>query len=101
MSDKNKKTATGKTQNEVIKSIAEKTGLTVVKVREVVEAQAALAISELKDSGVFVLAGIGKLKAKESAARQGRNPRTGETVDIPARSRIVLTMTKGFKDSVQ
>ncbi len=99
MSEKNK--VAGKTQNEVIKGLAEKTGLTVVKVKEVVDTPASMATEELKSAGVFVLPGIGKLRAKESAERQGRNPRTGAAVTIPKSRRVGLTMAKAFKNEMK
>ena len=42
----------------------------------------------LQDEGEVTLRGFGSLKVVEAAARTGRNIKTGETIDIPARSRV-------------
>lgn len=44
------------------------------------------------------LPGIGKLKVKNIPARTGRNPKTGETINIPAKVKAVLVMSKAFQD---
>lgn len=90
-----------KTQAEVIKSIAGTTGLSEAKVKEVLNAQSELASAEIKSSGSFILSGIGKLKSKDVPARQGRNPKTGETMTIKASRRVSVSLNKAFKDGVQ
>lgn len=42
--------------------------------------------------------GFGKFKVKETAARQGRNPSTGATIDIPAGKKLTFTPAKAVKD---
>ena len=44
--------------------------------------------------------GLGKLYVRTSKARTGRNPATGETIQIPARKRVRFVATKALKDSV-
>lgn len=44
--------------------------------------------------------GFGKFRIKESAARLGRNPRTGETVPIPAIRRLSFAPAKRLRDSL-
>jgi DNA-binding protein HU-beta len=51
-------------------------------------------------AGEALIPGVGKVKVKERAARTGRNPRTGETLQIGARKTLRLTPTKSLKDSV-
>lgn len=43
---------------------------------------------------------IGKLKVRDVAARAGRNPATGEPVEIPAKRRVVLTVGKELKEAM-
>lgn len=51
--------------------------------------------SELLNGGTVTLSGIGKLKAEDKPERRGRNPRTGETITIPARrSALFVPATK-------
>jgi len=46
------------------------------------------------------LNGFGKFRAKDSAAREGRNPQTGETIVIRASKRVGFTAAKALKDKV-
>lgn len=98
------KTATAakeKSVGELINSLADTTGLTKAKVKEVLDAHAALLVNELKESGSVQLAGIGKLKLGERAERQGRNPSTGETITIKASKTVKFSGGKRFKDNFQ
>ena len=89
------------TQAEIIKALAEKTDLSSAKIKEVLQAQADLAQSRLKTEDEFVLIGFGKLKAKTSAERDGRNPSTGEALKIKAGRQARLALGKTFKDGLQ
>lgn len=44
--------------------------------------------------------GFGTFATKSRAARKGRNPATGATIDIPARKYVTFSPAKGFKDRV-
>lgn len=46
------------------------------------------------------LPGFGKFKVKESAAREGRNPSTGATIQIPASKKLGFTPAKAIKDKL-
>jgi DNA-binding protein HU-beta len=46
------------------------------------------------------LPGFGKFKVKESAAREGRNPSTGEAIKIPASKKLSFTPAKAVKDQL-
>jgi DNA-binding protein HU-beta len=46
------------------------------------------------------LPGIGKLKVKVRSARTGRNPRTGEAINIPAKHVVTFTTGKALKDVI-
>lgn len=48
----------------------------------------------------ITLPGLGKLKVKETAARTGRNPRTGEVLEIPAGRKVVFAPGKEFKEKL-
>src|SRR5215468_10213891 len=79
-------TAAGKkrmTQSDVINYFAERTGMKRAQVKQLFEDIANLATSEVKSTGEFVLPGFGKLVRSERKAREGRNPATGETIQIP------------------
>jgi DNA-binding protein HU-beta len=97
------KAATGKkrmTQSEVFNHFAEKTGMKRAQVKELFDELYNLASSEVKSNGEFVLPGFGKLVKSERKAREGRNPATGETIQIPAKTTLKFRVGKGMKDSV-
>nr|WP_256434845.1 HU family DNA-binding protein [Kaistia sp. 32K] len=85
---------------QLISAIAEQTGLPKTHVTHVIEAQAELVASTLRDANEVTLFGIGKLKPVEKAARQGRNPLTGDPVQIPARTAVKFVVSKALKDSL-
>ena len=87
-------------QSEVINHFAEKYGLKRAQVKELFEELSNLATNEVKENGEFVLPGFGKLVLSERKAREGRNPQTGETIQIPAKTALKFRVGKGIKDSV-
>jgi len=96
-------TAAGKkrmTQSEVVNHFAEKYGMKRAQVKQMFEDIASLAVSEVKSNGEFVLPGFGKLVRSERKAREGRNPATGETIQIPAKTTLKFRVGKAMKDSV-
>jgi DNA-binding protein HU-beta len=88
------------TQSEVINHFAEKFGLKRAQAKEMFEELASLAGDEVKSNGEFVLPGFGKLVLSERKAREGRNPATGETIQIPAKTTLKFRLGKAIKDSV-
>jgi len=105
-----KKAASGKTAatggkeksvSELVSALAETTGLSKAKAREVMDAHAELLINELKENGSVQFVGIGKLKLGERAERQGRNPATGEAITIKASKTVKFSGAKRLKDSFQ
>jgi len=70
------------TKSQIAAAVAEKAGLTKKQATEILEGIAQLAYKNAKNT--FTLPGIGKLVLVNRAARLGRNPKTGETIQIPA-----------------
>ena len=58
------------------------------------------AIRETKKSGIFVLPGIGRLLKAHRKARMGRNPRTGDTLKIAAKTVVKFRVAKSAKDAI-
>ena len=85
-------------KSQIAASIAEKTGLTKKQAVEVLEQIAQLAYKNAKNS--FTLPGLGKLVLVNRAARMGRNPATGETIQIPAKRVVKFRVAKACKDAV-
>ncbi len=86
------------TKGQIVAAIAEKAGLTKKQVDDVLVAQAELAY---KEAGAgFTIPGIGKLAVVQRAARSGRNPATGETIQIPAKKSVKFRVAKAAKDAI-
>ncbi|OLE54560.1 MAG: DNA-binding protein [Acidobacteria bacterium 13_1_20CM_3_53_8] len=97
------KAATGKrrmTQSEVVNHFAEKFGMKRSQAKELFDELANLASNEVTTNGEFVLPGFGKLVRSERKAREGRNPATGETIQIPAKTTLKFRVGKSMKDTV-
>lgn len=69
---------------EFIKAVAEKAGFTQKDVRAVVEAQQEVIYATISTEEVKIVDGV-TLTTDERAARKGRNPQTGATMEIPAK----------------
>ena len=83
---------------ELAERIAETNELTKADARKIVDAVFA-AIADAAAAGDEVaLNGFGKFKVKDSAAREGRNPTTGETIQIAASKKLGFTPAKAMKD---
>jgi DNA-binding protein HU-beta len=86
------------TKTQAVAALAEKTGLTKAQAAQFLEEMAKLAYSEAKNG--FVIPGIGKLVLVNRKARTGRNPATGETIQIPAKTVVKFRVAKVCKESV-
>lgn len=78
------------TQAELIAKVARASGITRQTVREVLSHTAAQIMGHVGEGTAVPFAGIGRFYRRESPARTGRNPRTGEPVDIPAKNRLAF-----------
>jgi DNA-binding protein HU-beta len=88
------------TKQQLIAILSEKTGSSKVDVLRFMDALEQTIREELVNGGELTLASTGKFKVKDTAARNGRNPKTGETVLIPAKRKVVFTPIKALKDAV-
>ena len=85
---------------ELIAAVAEKTGMSK-KDTEVVIVAALTTITEaLAEEEKVQLVGFGSFEVKKRAARTGRNPKTKETIEIPASVVPVFKAGKALKDAV-
>ena len=90
----------GMTKSALLSMLAEKTGMSKKDVGAFLEKLSETAYSEVKKSGVFVLPGFGKMVKVNRPARQGRNPATGETIQIKAKTVAKFRLSKAAKDAV-
>jgi DNA-binding protein HU-beta len=86
------------TQAQVINHFAEKTGLKRAQVKEFFDELASLAGQEVKANGEFILPGFGRLVLSERRAREGRNPQTGEAIQIPAKTTLRFRIARSFNE---
>jgi DNA-binding protein HU-beta len=77
--------ATGMTKTALVRTMAEKLET---------------AVKETKKNGVFVIPGLGRLVKAERKARMGRNPQTGETIKIKAKTVVKFRVAKAAKDTI-
>jgi DNA-binding protein HU-beta len=87
-------------QSEVVNHFAEKLELKRAQVKEVFNELADLAGKEVKKNEEFIIPGFGKLVRVKRKAREGRNPATGETIKIPAKTSLKFRIGKAMKDAV-
>lgn len=89
------------TQTEFVENIRAFCGLGKrSEARQIVEDIALFVMDSLKRGYKIPLMGLGKLYVRESKARMGRNPATGETISIPKRKRVRFTAAKALKERV-
>ena len=88
------------TKSQILQTLSDKTGLTKKDIGTVLDAVVVLAYAQVKSSGEFALNGIGKLVKVNRAARAGRNPATGETIQIPAKTVVKFRVAKAAKEAV-
>lgn len=85
---------------EIVKVVAEETGLTQKEVSAVVDSVVATIIAELKKGHDVNIAGFGKFAVKKRAARVSINPRTKQPIDVPASKAPTFKAGKQFKEAV-
>jgi DNA-binding protein HU-beta len=88
------------TQTQLVKSLAEHSEVNNKVARALLDHLAALAVSEVKKNGMFVLPGIGRLVRVDRKPRMGRNPATGESIKIPAKKVVKFRVAKAAKDAI-
>jgi len=86
------------TKTQTIAHLAEKSELSKAQVTTLLEEVAKLAYVEAKNG--FTIPGIGRLVLVNRKARMGRNPATGETISIPAKTVVKFRVAKVCKESV-
>lgn len=88
------------TKAQLMTTLAEKTGLSKKEVVNFMEVLTKMAYTEAKKNGEFVLPGFGKLVRLDRKARIGRNPATGEQINIPAKKVVKFKVSKVAKDAI-
>ena len=88
------------TKSQLVSLLADKLSVTKSAANEYVELFAATAVAETKKNGQFVIPGIGKLVLVNRKARVGRNPKTGQEIEITPRRVVSFRPSMIFKEHV-
>ena len=87
-------------KTELIAAVAEKAEISKKDAEKAIKAFTDAVAEELVKGGKVQLVGFGTFEAGERAAREGRNPKSGETMTIPASRTPKFKAGKALKDQV-
>ena len=85
---------------QLANEIADKQGLTHKQGAAILDDLSAAITKHLKKGSKIRLNGLGIMQVRKRAARMGRNPATGETIQIPAKKKIAFRASKELKEAV-
>jgi DNA-binding protein HU-beta len=88
-------------KDELARSVAERSGLEVGQAKKAVEATLGEISKQIAGGNEVRLTGFGKFSAVERAAREGRNPKTGESMRIAAKTVPKFSAGAELKKAVQ
>lgn len=88
------------TKTELIAAVAEKTGMTKKDTERIVNATIDSVSTSLINGEKVQLSGFGIFEVKSREARVGRNPRTKQTIQIPATRMPTFKASKVLKDAI-
>lgn len=89
------------TKDEIIEAIVKKTGISKKDAAESLSTILEEITKTLSKGGDITFTGFGSFKVGKRAAREGRNPKTGEKIKIPAMKTPKFKAGKGLKDAVR
>ena len=87
-------------KTELVAAIAEQAEISKKDAEKALKAFTDVVAEELKKGEKIQLVGFGTFEVSERAAREGRNPQTGEKIDIPAKLYVKFKASKAFKDAI-
>ena len=87
-------------KTELVAAMAKETNLSKKDVEDVLKSFVDVVSKELKNGGKIQLVGFGTFEVSERAAREGRNPQTGEEMMVPACKTVKFKPAKALKDLV-
>ncbi len=89
------------TKKEIVKTISDKTGLTQLQIKEIVQLTFDGIVETLLEEGRVELRNFGVFQVKGRKARKARNPRTGRQVDVPEKFVVTFKPGKEMEARVQ
>jgi DNA-binding protein HU-beta len=88
------------TLKHIAAELAEKNGMSKKDATELLEGMVTSFVKHLKAGERIRVPGLGILEVKQTKARTGRNPQTGEAIQIPAKKKVSFRVAKDLKDAV-
>lgn len=88
------------TKSELIAQIAENAGITKSEADKAYDAIVSAIMSGLKKDGHVPMTGLGTFKVTHRAARMGRNPSTGQAINIPAKNVLKFKASKSVESEI-
>jgi DNA-binding protein HU-beta len=87
-------------KQELVEAVASEVGISKSATEEAISAVLETITKEVASGSTVQLVGFGTFGRGERAARTGRNPATGEAIEIAAAKTVKFTAGKAFKDAV-
>ena len=88
------------TKTQLVKALAEHASLSKQQANAALDSLAEIVVKAVKTGDPVELPGLGTFRKGETTARTGRNPQTGQEIQIPAKTKAAFTVAKSFKDAV-
>ncbi len=88
------------TKAEIVEKVYETVGFPKRESYEIVESAFEIVKEELKQGGKVKIAGFGNFSVKEKKSRRGRNPQTGEEIEIPSRKVLTFKPSNVLRDAL-
>jgi nucleoid DNA-binding protein len=89
------------TKKDIVKQISDRYGLTQLKTKDIVQDTFNAVLETLLAEGRIELRNFGVFEIRRREARKARNPRTGESVDVPAKSVVTFKPGKEMEEKVR
>ncbi|MGN0808095.1 MAG: HU family DNA-binding protein [Candidatus Coproplasma sp.] len=87
-------------KTELVKVVAEKADLTQAVAADAVNAMVDAIVENLVEGNEVAILGFGAFKVADRPARTGRNPQTGEVVEVPASKSVSFKVSKSLKEKL-
>lgn len=87
-------------KSELIKLLSARINASQSEVSEILQHLAEIIHAEMLTGGEVPLPGVGKFKVRRTSPRVGRNPKSGETLQIPASRKVCFICSKDLKEKI-
>ena len=89
------------TKDELVAKVADSTGIKKVDLQKALDVMILTIIETIKTGDKVNITGLGIFKLKDKKARIARNPKTGESISVPAKKAPKFLAAKNFKEAVK